>query len=222
MWFDQVASGGRLADAADRNLNAIHEPEAAPALAEVLGDSQQPRAVRQRCLAILNKLPPGLATGTLIRIAMNDADGRLQDAALDELQRQGTHSVLPAFLIELKSKDNGRVNRAADCLARLGDKNATLPLINALVTKHKFAIQQGNTPPGGMSANFSPNGSSGAGGLSMGGKPQIVERQLQNNSVRGALSMFYPGVNHQYDIDAWRAWYTESQTTSNVDLRRDD
>jgi hypothetical protein len=221
MWFEQVASGGRLADVADRNLNALNDPAAAPALAEILGDAEQPRAVRQRCLTILAKLPPGLATGTLVRIAMNDHDDNLADACLEELKRHGAHSVLPTFVAELKNKDNARVNRAAECLSVLGDKDATLPLINALVTEHKFVVQQGSGPPGSMTTTFSPNGSPGGGGLSMGGKPKIVKRQLQNAAVRDALTTLYPDVNHQYDVDAWRAWYTQSQTTSNVDLRRD-
>src|SRR6267142_1736215 len=55
-WFEQVANSGRYADAAERELNAIHDPEAAGALAEILGDPQQPRSSRQRSLAILAKL----------------------------------------------------------------------------------------------------------------------------------------------------------------------
>jgi hypothetical protein len=222
MWLEQVATGGRLADTADRNLNAVSQPEAAPALADVLGDPQQPRAIRERCLTILSRLPPGLATRTLARIAMNDPDDRLRDACLEELKRQGTHLVLPAFIAELKSKDNARVNRAADCLNVLGDKDATLPLISALITEHQFKVQQGGGPPGSMTTTFSPNGGPGGGGLSMGGKPQIIKKKLQNPSVRDALATLYPGINHQYDIDAWRVWYTESQTTSKVDLRRGD
>jgi hypothetical protein len=220
-WFEQVTTGGRYADAADRELNAIDDPAAAPALAEILGDPQQPRSARQRALAILARLPPGLATATLIRVAMNDSDANIQDGCLDELKRQGTHSVLSVFLAELKSKDNARVNRAADCLQRLGDKDATLPLINALVTEHRFQIQQGG-PPGSMTTTFSPNGGPGGGGLSMGGKPQIVKKKLENSSVRGALTSLHPGVNHQYDIEAWRNWYIQSQTTSQIDLRRDE
>jgi len=222
VWFGQVTGGGRQAEAAERNLNAIQEPEAAPALAEILADSQESKSVRLRCLSILAKLPPGLATPTLCRIAMNESDPSIQDACLEELKRQGTHSVLPGFIAELKSKDNGRVNRAAECIGRLGDKAATLPLINALITEHKFLVQPGNAPPGGMSATFSPGGGPGGGGLSMGGKPQLIKQPLKNSGVRNALTTLHPGVNFQYDIEAWRKWYVQSQTTSIVDLRRDE
>jgi hypothetical protein len=222
-WLEQVASGGRHAETAERELNAINDPDAAPALAEILADTQQPRAVRQRCLDILGRLPPGLAMRTLINIAMDDPDANIQDACLSELKREGAPSAVSSFVSQLKSKDNTRVNRAAECLQRLGDKSATLPLINALVTEHKFLIQQGGSP-GGMSATFG-NGGSGSnspgGGLSMGGKPKEVKQKLPNPSVRAALATLHPGVNYQYDIDAWRSWYTTSQTTASIDLRRD-
>jgi hypothetical protein len=220
-WFDQVARGGRYADTAERELAALNDPDAAPALAEILGDTQRPKSMRKRALEILTRLPPGLATTTLIRIALNDTDEGLQDGCLDELKRQGTHSVLSVFLNELKSKDNARVNRAADCLARLADSNATLPLINALVTEHQFKVQPG-PPPGSMSATFTPGGGPGGGGLSMGGRPQTQKKKLENSSVRNALTLLNPGINHQYDVEAWRAWYIQSQTTTRVDLRRDE
>lgn len=219
MWFEHLAGGGRLADAANRNLNALHDPEAAPALAEILGDSQQPRVVRQRCLDILGKLPTNMATPTLKNIALADPDPTIQDACLDRLKEQGAYLVIPVFLNELKNKDNARVNRAADCLQRLGDKSATLPLINALVTEHKYTVNPGSAP-GSMTPNFGT--APGAGGLSMGSKAVTVKEARKNPSVRSALTSLYPGVNFDYDIAAWRAWYSQSQTTSSIDLRRDD
>jgi len=221
LWFEQVATGGRLADLASRNLSAIDQAEAAPALAEVLADTQQPRSLRMRALEMLSKLPPGLASSTLVRIAMNDADENLRDACLDELKRQGSQYVLSDFLVELKSKDNARVNRAAECLERLGNKDATLPLINALVTEHKYVQQQGG-PPGSMSTTFSPNGGPG-GGMAMGSKAKIVTERVKNPSVRSALMSLHPtATNNQYDIPAWRDWYSKAQTTSTIDLRRAD
>ena len=220
-WFDQFAGSGRLAEAADRSLSSINDPNAAPALAEILGDSKQSRTIRLRCLDMLSKLPPGLATGTLVRVALNDSDATIQDGCLEELKRQGAHTVLTVFLGELKNKDNARVNRAAECLQALGDANATLPLITALVTKHQFKIQLGG-PAGSTSAGFSPGGGPGGGGIAMGNTTKIIDRKLENSSVLAALSSLHPGVNYQYDIEAWRRWYIQSQTTTQANLRRDD
>ena len=96
-----------------------------------------------------------------------------------------------------------------------------LPLINALVTEHKYMVQQGG-PPGSMSATFSPNGGPGAGGMSMGSKAQLIKKKQENSSVRGALTTLHPGVNFGYDIEAWRGWYIKNQTSTSADLRRDN
>jgi hypothetical protein len=228
-WFEQVIDGERHAEAASRSLGQIEDPLAAPALAEILADSKESRAIRKQCLEILGRLPPGLATAVHVRIAMDDADDQIRDGCLDELKRHGAHYVLPLFLAELKSKDNRRVNRAAECLERLGDTDATLPLIEALKTEHKFQVSTG--PPGGMSVGFgggAPGSGAntgtggGLGGMSMGGKPKIFKKMLENRSVRAALTVFYPGVNYQFDEDAWRDWYIRSQTSTAVDLRRSE
>jgi hypothetical protein len=226
-WFEQYLSGSRHAETASRELAKINDPQAATALIEILADSKEPQAVRKECLKMLARLPPGLAEVTHVRLAMEDADDQIRDGCLDELIRQGTHSVLPKFVAELKSKDNRRVNRAAECLQRLGDKEATLPLIDALKTEHRFAIQQGAGPPGSMSLGFGggtsgtgSGGGGGLGGMSMGGKPKIIKQMMENSSVRAALTSLNPGVNYQYDENAWREWYIQSQNTSTVDFRR--
>src|SRR5262245_8920674 len=220
-WFDQLGGTGRLAEAADRNLGSVNDPAAAPALAEIVGDAKQTRTLRLRALDMLTRLPPGLASLTLVRLALNDSDAGIQDACLEELKRAGTHTVLPIFLGELKNKDNKRVNRAAECLQSLGDKNATLPLINALVTKHQFKIQLGG-PPGSTSSGFRSGRGPGSGGNAMGHTTQIIDRKPENSAVLAALSSLHPGTNYQYDIEAWRRWYIQTQTTSNINLRRDD
>jgi len=217
LWLDQVASGGRLADQANRSLNAIQEPAAAPALAEVLGDPSQPPATRKRCLSILTKLPTTAATPTLVRVAQSDPDSNLQDACLDLLKQQGPHLVVSYFVRELHNKDNAALNHAADCLARLGDKSATLALINALVTEQKFQVSAGGGP-GSINTAFG----SGGGTFSSGKTAMVQKKLLENSSVRSALTSMYPGVNYNYDIGAWRAWYVKTQTTSDVNLRRDE
>jgi hypothetical protein len=221
MWLEQAASGGRHADTAERNLKAINDPAAATPLAEIVGDASQPRKARLRCLAILSQVAPEAATATLVRVAMEDADEGLREACLEVLAQLGPQESLADFIKELKHKDNARINRAAECIQRIGGQEATLALINALVTEHRVQVQQG-PPPGSMTTTFSPNGSPGAGGLAMGGKTQIVKQQRKNGDVLAALASFYPDVNFQYDVEAWRQWYIKSRTTTDIDLRRDE
>jgi len=225
-WFDQIGSGSRHAANAERQLNELRNPNAAPALVDIIGDKKQPRGMRLRCLEILGRLPPGMATATLVRVAMDDQDETIGDRCLDELVRGGTHLCVAGFMAELRNKNNSRVLRAASCLQRLGDKEAVLPLIDALVTEHTFMEQQGG-PPGQLGAGFGTGpGTAGAGGMGtfgVGGKPKSVKKNLKNDAVHTALkSLCPPGVDYQFDTDAWKRWYIQTFTTTNVNMRRDE
>lgn len=211
MWVDQLNT--KRGSEAQRTLQELRDPLAASGLAEIVLDTKRPLAIRKLCLEALGRLPPGLATGSLLKLAMDEKDENLRDMALDELVRGGAENVAPYFVGQLTSKDNKRVNRAAYCLGRLGDKQATLPLIKALVTTHEYIIP----PAGGGGINFNSSG-----GLSMGGKPKRVKDDKKNDSVRNALVTLYPNVNLQYDEAAWERWYVETFTSTAVDLRRDE
>lgn len=232
IWLDQLGTSRN--EMAVAGLNGIRDPAAGPALADILADSKAPRAWRLMALDILAKLPPGTATGTLVKLAMTERDERILDRCLDELVRGGPQVVLGAFLNEMKNEKespaskNSRINRAAYCLQRFGDREATLPLINALVTEH-FVIVNPDQQGGGQPINFNAGGPVGAGGpggglggLSMGGKPKRVPVKGNNPAVLSALTSLYPGVNFQYDVDDWKRWYTQTLTSTAVDLRRDE
>jgi hypothetical protein len=212
MWLDQLE--GRRREDALRSLTSIRDPRAVMGLVEVLSDRKRSREVRLLCLEILTKLPAGLAGGALVRLAMDDNDAEVRDKCLDELIRAGGGAA-EFFIGQLTSKDNKRVNRAALCLERLADRDATLPLIAALVTTHEYW----EVPAGGGSGGINFNSS---GGLSMGGSPKRKRVELKNDTVLAALTSLNPGVNFNYDEEAWRRWYTEKFTTTQVDLRRDE
>jgi hypothetical protein len=230
IWLDQL--GTRRNEFAVTNLDAIRDKTAAPALAEILADREAPRAQRLMCLQLLGKLPPGLANGVLVKLALEETDDSLRDKCLDELERAGPHLVLAAFLNELKNEKespgskNARINRAAYCLQRFGDPDATLPLINALATEH-YVIVNPDAAGGGTPINFNAGGPvgqngtpGGLGGLSMGSKAKKVKGKVNNPAVLSALTSMHPGVNFQYDIDEWKRWYIQNYTSTNVDLRR--
>lgn len=222
MWFGWLAGKGRGADQALENIRGITEEAAAPALAEAVADSRLPRDLRLLCLDVLTQFPPSYYASTLIGMAMNDPDGEMSDKAIEILREQRSQQALLTFVKGLKNKSNTIVNRSAQCLQRLGDPAATVPLIDALVTTHKFIIQPAS--PGGMSAGFPAGGSSGGdggmGGFSMGGKPKIIARDLENPAVLAALTSLHQGVNLEYDKGAWKSWYVGSHTSPDVNLRR--
>ena len=107
------------------------------------------------------------------------------------------------------------VNRAGWALGRLGNPEAVLPLINALVTTHQQMVGGG----GGINAGF---GSDGGVGFGAGGKPKIIQRDFMNQDVLSALSQLVPpGFNYSYNEEAWHHWYTRANTPTAVNLRRD-
>jgi hypothetical protein len=211
-WCEQIAERRNVEDAR-RKLIGVRDPLAAAGLADVLADDEQPREVRLLCLDQLAKLPPGLADSTLVRLAMEEKEGNLRDRCLDELARSASRLAVAYFISELKSGDNKRVNRAAECLGRLGDPSATLPLIDALVTTHTYV----QAPPNGGGIGFNS-----AGGFSAGGRPKRFKRDHENPQVNAALVTLHEGVRLGYDEDAWRKWYAAKFTSTNVDLRRDE
>jgi hypothetical protein len=223
MWFTWLTGKGRGADEALENLRGINEEAAAPALGEAVADSRLPRELRLLCLDVLTQFPPNYYTSTLIGMAMNDSDQEMSDKCLDVLREQRSQQALLTFIKGLKAKDNKIVNRSAQCLQRLGDPAATVPLIDALVTTHKFVIQPASP---GISAGFPAGGGSGSspgglGSFSMGNpKPQVISQVLNNESVLAALTSLHQGVNFQFNEPAWKAWYIESHTSPDVNLRR--
>jgi hypothetical protein len=214
---------GKKRDAeARRQIASIKDPAAVVGLVEIITDAGEPRELRQDCLEVLERIPGGAPTGVLIKLALTEKNQSLRDRALDELRKRRSPEALAAFVKELKSKDNRIVNRAALCLDRLENKEATIPLIDALVTEHRYIVQTGSGGPGGMGASFNGPDSPGGGGLgsfSQGSKTQVIKQKHQNEMVLAALTHLHT-VNHGYSSDAWKRWYAETQATTSVDLRR--
>ncbi|MGI8982410.1 MAG: HEAT repeat domain-containing protein [Pirellulaceae bacterium] len=217
MWFSWLNGKGKGADQALENIRGIREEAAAPALSEAVADTRLPRDLRLMCLDVLTQFPPNYYGTALIKIAMKDPDPEMSDKCLDVLREQRSQQALLTFVKGLTSKDNRVVNRSAQCAQRLGDPAATVPLIDALVTTHEFIIQSGQ--PGQMSAGFSGN-DGGLGSFSMGEKPKKISRHLNNDAVLNALTSLHQGVNFNFNEPAWRAWYIESHTSPDVNLRR--
>lgn len=222
-WIGWIEDRGRRSEAGWQNIQAIRDEAAAPALLEALADAGLPRSLRLECLERLVRLPARHSTNTLIKLAMKDKDEEVSDKCLDELKRQRSTTALHAFIKELKSKDNKVVRRAAYCLGVLSDPEATVPLIDALVTPHKFAVTVGGAP-GQIGAGFGgpTDGSGGGGGsFSFGSpKPQIKTFEIKNDESLAALTSMHPGVNFHYDEKQWKSWAIDTRTTADMDLRR--
>jgi hypothetical protein len=207
--------GRRRGPEAVAQLKAIRDPFAAPALVDVLKEENSPD-IALIYVEVLGQLNHPAAVAALAKHALENNDERVRDVCLDYLARRGESGAVPMFVAALRHKDNAMVNRAAVALARMNDPNAIVPLIDALTTKHKQLISPGGSP-GGIGASFSPNG---GGGLSTGGKPKIIEREVQNPAVLQALTAM-TGAHHGYNKETWKAWYAAQNTPQDVNLRRE-
>lgn len=206
---------GNKAPLARESIRQIDDPFAVKAIEEAL--EKEPRDwVRLLYVEALARIGTVPAIRALAVRAMTDPVPEVRLQCLDYLKGQPNPAVIDFFVSRLRSSDNAEINRAAVALGHLGDKSAIGPLIEALVTTHKFKIESGG--PGQMSAGFSPNGPTG---LSMGNKTRIVTQRLQNRAVLDALVKLADGANFGFDTPRWQAWYAAGRQAAAVNFRRD-
>ncbi len=217
MWRGWIVRGRDRVSEAEKMFREIRDPYAAKPLSELLEDDKEAPALKLLYIDVLSGLPAHTSVAALIKRAMNDPDLKVRDRALDGLAKSGARDVIPALVKALKHDKNPVVHRAAQVLGRLKAYEATLPLIDALTTKHK---QQVGGSSGQTTAGFDKTGSGGPGGLSMGGGAKIVEFEVQNDPVLAALTAMYSGVNFGYNKDAWRKWYAHERAPTEISLRR--
>ena len=215
LWRDWIVKGRDRATEGVTNMQAIRDPRAVPALAAQLRQANEPSPLKLLYIEVLAHFPEhGSGIGALTYVALNEADGRVREKALDVLERTGSQVAVLAFLKVLTDNDNKMVQRAGVALGYMKrPETTTLPLIEALITEHKHTVGGGG---------IQPTFGSGGSGLSMGGKPQVVKEKLKNEPVLHALAALHPGVNFGFDQEKWRAWYVQQNTPRDVNLRRSE
>ncbi len=207
----------RAAEAVEQ-ITAIRDPYAAASLVKLLDKENDPQ-VRELLTATLAELDHPLALQQLVNFSLNDPDREVRLQCLEYLLKSDRPISLSPYVQALKHRDNAIVNRAAEALHKIGNPAAISPLIDALITTHKYAIE--DLPPGQINASFSPR-SSGGGGFSFGGGgPKVAKIQEENLNVRRALVDLSGGQDFEYSKKAWRRWFVNQQTHNHVDARRD-
>ncbi|MGI9430488.1 MAG: HEAT repeat domain-containing protein [Bythopirellula sp.] len=218
-WLD-----GRKAAEGAALIREINDPLAAFGLVKLLkGESNQ--RVRDLLTATLAPLNHPLAVTTLVDLSLDEPDPEVRLQCTDFLLQYHQPIRLTPYVRSLQDPNNEIVNRAAEALLRIGDPEAISPLIDALVTTHKF--NNPNAPVGNIGASFSPNGAPsgggvGGGGLSMGGnKSKVIQQNIKNLKVRQALVELSRGQDYEFDEKLWRMWFVNEQIEDYVDTRRD-
>ena len=150
--------------------------------------------------------------------SIEDGDVEVRLTCLDRLQTEKRPEVVAYYVSKLRDKKNEVVNLAGIALGHMKDPSAIGPLIDALVTTHKFKIAK---PGGDNSMTTSFGNGPGGGGLSMGGGPKIVSQQFANQPVLDALTAI-TGQNSGFNQAAWRHWYaSQKKPETTIDARRD-
>ncbi|MGD9632101.1 MAG: HEAT repeat domain-containing protein [Pirellulales bacterium] len=209
---------GRRKDRSDealREIRALKNPAAAPALVALLDEEQDPE-VRRLLIDVAAPMETPEVVEKLVQMSLQDPDDDLRYAALQDLIATGRPGLIGPYVHVLRSNDNVLVNRAAEALGQIGNRDAIGPLINAVVTRHKTKIAGGNpnqhaytfTPSGGTAMNF---GSA---------PPKDIVQEVENPAVLAALSKL-AGANFGFDKAAWHNWLTSDAKAHPVNIRRD-
>jgi hypothetical protein len=210
---------GRRQDRADEALaeiQSINDPMAAEAIVGLLDREEDPE-LKRLWMAVASRLDHQAAVDALVDLSLLDEDSEVRHQCLEYLIESGRRGLVRPYIRALKDKDNVIVNRAGAALGQIGDPDAIGPLIDALVTKHKFKIADGN--PDQHSYTFTPQG---GGGMSFGGGgPKIITQSLRNPDVLGSLVTLAGGASFDYDQQQWRRWLAAQAKQQAVDVRRD-
>jgi hypothetical protein len=216
LWRGWLDSRNELrVEDAQTNLMATTDPLAATAVVRMI-NAEDDEDLRHMWMEILSQIHHPASMRKLVDLSIVEPDSETRLQCVEYLMAMNDDIDISPYIKALKAKDNVIVNIAAEALGLIGNPEAISPLIDALVTTHKFKIEQ----VGEMSASFSRDGSGG--GLSAGNKPQFFNRDLENADVRAALVKLSGDQDYDYDQQAWRRWFVNQQKdTKYVDPRRD-
>lgn len=221
-------------------LQAIDDPQAAPALIRFLCEDTR-RDMRMLGATILSKLSGAKSVSGLVKLTLFDVDAEIRYASLNGITPENFEYAQPAFIKELKSEYNTVVSRAAVALGRVGDERAISPLIDALITTHRYNVPS-NEPPG-QTYSYGTDGSFGSGtalppeveaAMRTGQLPQgaivldgtrspnvprkmvLVKVNHWNQDVLGALQKITKR-DFGYDERTWHLWWAAEKSAGGAD-----
>lgn len=199
-------------------LKAIKDPNAAGAVAKQLVDSRdgsQSQAVRLMWVRLLGRFRNSISVQTLVACGLEEPDDVIREAAMEQLAEYGASSAVATYLPIIKSDKHSSqlVRRALRGLSYFPDRELWASYIDGLITKHKQKVAAGPAIQAGQV--------NGQGGLQMGRKQEPKPIEVRNAGALTLLKMIEPGVDYNYDEQAWREHFARQLTTYEGDLRRD-
>lgn len=214
-------------------LQQIDDPHAAPAVIRYLCEDKQ-RDFRVMGVNVLSKITGSKGAAGLVKLSLYDPESEVRYASLSGIAESDFEFAQNAYIKELKNGANPVVCRAADALARVGDERAVSPLIDALVTPHRYQVQ--TNIPAQQSYGGSTDGSVGAtsgvalppevelairtgqlpqgavmappvgGGIAIPRKTVVVTVNQPNQEALSTLQKL-TGQNFGFDERTWKLWW---------------
>lgn len=201
---------------AHAELQAIRDPAAAEAVVNALRREKIPE-LKRLWIEIASHLDHQLAIDALVDRSLADPVEEIRMQSLEYLIKSGRPGLVTPYIRALKNRDNEIVNRAGAALGQIGDSAAIGPLIDALVTTHKFNASEVN--PDQHAYTFSKDSSAFSFG---GGGQKAVPQDVRNPAVLNSLVTLSGGPSFDYDQDQWRRWLAAQVKHNPVDVRRDE
>jgi len=186
------------------SLTAINDPIAARPIGEFFNRERQ-RNVKAIYADVLARIATPDAIRILIDRTLSDPDDEVYFLCVGKLAQLQKPHIGDPFIAALKDNDNVKVNRAAAALARLQDKTAISPLIDALKTTHTRVINNG--PGADATTTAFVNGSTH---MRKGEGPEVQIVHVQNQPVLDALTKL-TGTDFGFNQQAWRYWYSQEK-----------
>jgi hypothetical protein len=209
---------------AQQSIRAIQDPVAVRPLCDLF-QRERVRSVKNLYADVLASIHTSDAVQFLIHVTLHDPDVEVFYYCLDRLIALQVPHLAEEYIDALRNPSNERVNRAAVALARIGDRSAISPLIDALITFHRRVLPgRPGMGPDATAATFTPDGG-GSFVQNEGPKVQIV--RVQNQQVLDALGTLSGGSGFGFDQKAWKYWYhqerqAESRRGTNTLSRRQE
>lgn len=231
LWRDWIVNGDKRAGEAREKLLKLDDPAALRALSYHMKGEALPEIRMMYCEALGQMHRPAAHT-LLMERAVADPEREIRIASVEKLARDKSTEAVAFFIKMLKNPDNKVVNYAAYALGVMKDPVAVQPLIDALVTKHKFQVTYGagggagsmsNTfstgGPGGGPSAAAANGGMGGMAMGMGSKTEVIHLPIQNIDSLAALTAI-TGQNFAYDLYSWKQWYAAQKKAESLDDAR--
>ena len=225
--FNRWAAAARRGNVDAASLAAIADPSTIfminDSAVDLANKGRNVELVRVHLDAISN-VRSQKAVRMLAYFAMASNNQALREHAVALLAQSSiNHDLAVLTLAEgLTSGIQRVVHNAAFAIAEVASTDpysrdhAILPLADALITTHTQKIA-GALEAGRMNTSFGNNGTS----FQTGGGPQTREVPSPNQPVLDALKRLFE-VDFQYNEDAWKEWYIENYTLSDMDIRVDE